>query len=413
MKTEFFNRRVFGFYLDFFSSMKWACTGGAEMRKAFLVFIIVLWVAVNPSSGQGQFYPYYYVVVGGFASQQNAERFVTHVHTLNYPARYGFNSSRKLFYVYVRVTKDKQLARETTYRLRLESEFRKAWIYNGPLEGEGIAESTAEAEQTEADEAAQHAVIVDQPKADTAQSNTPPTIPSTPTPEPISKTFVFELTTGVDKKMVNTSIHLLDKEPDDHVEHYAANERISVAAPEKGKLVVVCNPLGYKLAKRTINFADPLMSIKGATVGPENEVIIPITLTPVVRGDYIELENVKFFDKTAILTPASESELVELLNLMANPRYKIRLFGHVSSTESGEMTTRGNSANFFALDPANKHVQGSVKELSRQRAETVKAYLVSKGIAPGRIAIQGYGAVLAIYENAEANDRIEVEIVRN
>ncbi|MBL0740578.1 OmpA family protein [Chryseolinea lacunae] len=381
------------------------------------MFVILLTVAVNQASGQGQFYPYYYVVVGGFASQQNAERFVAQVHTLNYPARYGFNTNRKLFYVYVRVTKDKQIARETTYRLRLESDFRKAWIYNGPLEGGDIAKSTAEADKAETDEAAQHAPpTIDQPIAgkDTTQNNATQPITSTPsTPEPINKTFVFQLTTGADKRTVNTRIHVLDKEPDDHVEHYNANERITVNAPEKGKLVVVCNPLGYKLAKRTINFADPLQSIKGAFIGTENEVIIPITLMPIVRGDYIELENVKFFDKTAILTPASEEELTELLNLMANPRYKIRLFGHTSSAESGEITTMGSSTNFFALDPANKHGQGSAKELSRQRAEVVKAYLVSKGIAAGRIAIQGYGAVLAIYENADANNRIEVEIVRN
>ncbi|HEY5747372.1 MAG TPA: OmpA family protein [Chryseolinea sp.] len=378
--------------------------------------MIVTTVAINRSQAQGQSYPYYYVVVGGFASQTNAEHFTTHVHELNYPARYAFNANRKLYYVYVRVTKDKQQARETTYRLRLETEFKKAWIYNGPLEGSGVAESTAEAERQEAHETGNNVPIAEQPAADTsATANAPATdtLATTAPPLPV-KTFMFQLTSGTANTPVAGSIHLLDKEPDDQVERYPANERVSVPAPATGKLIVVCNQLGYKLAKRTINFADPLKSINGASVGEEQEVIIPIKLVPVNRGDYIELEHTKFFERSAILTPASEAELLELVNFMANPRCKIRLFGHTQSDASGEIITQGSSTNFFALDPANnRSARGSATELSRQQAEIVKAYLVSKGIAPGRIATKGYGAMLAIYENAAANDRIEVEIIRN
>jgi outer membrane protein OmpA-like peptidoglycan-associated protein len=395
--------------------MKWNRLRISGIRNIFFIVVLVTTVAINRSQAQGQSYPYYYVVVGGFAVKANAEHFTAHVHELNYPARYAFNANRKLFYVYVRVTKDKQQARETTYRLRLETEFKKAWIYNGPLEGSGVAESTAEAEREEAHETGNN-VIAEPLGADTTAigaTSATDTLASTASSLP-AKTFMFQLTSGTANTPVAGSIHLLDKEPDDLVEQYPANQKVSVSAPATGKLVVVCNLIGYKLAKRTINFADPLKSIKGASVGEEQEVIIPIKLAPVNRGDYIELEHIKFFERSAILTPASEAELLELVNFMANPRCKIRLFGHTQSDASGEIITKGASTDFFALDPANNHAQqGSATERSRQQAEIVKAYLVSKGIAPGRIATKGYGAMLAIYENAAANDRIEVEIIRN
>ena len=395
--------------------MKWIRLRISGIRNVFFIVVILTTVAINRSPAQGQSYPYYYVVVGGFASQTNAEHFTTHVHELNYPARYAFNANRKLYYVYVRVTKDKQQARETTYRLRLETEFKKTWIYNGPLEGNGVAESTAEAERQEAHETG-NVPISEPPVADTlaiAHAPTADTLAADAPPLPV-KTFVFQLTSGTANTPVAGPVHLLDKEPDDHVERYPANEKVSVSAPATGKLIVVCNLIGYKLAKRTINFADPLKSVKGASVGGEQEVIIPVKLVPVNRGDYIELEHIKFFEHSAILTPASEAELLELVNFMTNPRCKIRLFGHTQSDASGEIITKGSSPDFFALDPANnRSTHGSATELSRHQAEIVKAFLVSKGIAPGRIATKGYGAMLAIYENATANDRIEVEIIRN
>jgi len=210
------------------------------------------------------------------------------------------------------------------------------------------------------------------------------------------------------------TVYLMDKEPDGRLEQHKANETVSVAAPATGKLIVVCNLLGYKLTKRTLSYADPVKSLKGASMGTSEEVIIPLRLTPMKRGDYIELERVKFFEHSAILTPESEAELLELVNFMANPHCRVRVFGHLHKDEAGEIISMGKSTNFFALDPANNHsTHGSATALSRHRAETVKAYLVSKGIAAGRIATKGYGAMLAIYEDASANDRIEVEIVRN
>jgi outer membrane protein OmpA-like peptidoglycan-associated protein len=51
-------------------------------------------------------------------------------------------------------------------------------------------------------------------------------------------------------------------------------------------------------------------------------------------------------------------------------------------------------------------------ELSRARAEAVKAYLVKRGIAPGRLDVQGFGATKFVAGNdtaagREGNRRVE------
>jgi OmpA family/SPOR domain len=393
------------------------------------IFFAVFSVAVSCAQAQTQTDPYY-VVVGGFASQVNAERFTNRLLGQNYPARYSFNTSRKLYYVYVRLTPDKQDAKKLAYHLRLETEFTDAWIYNGSLEGNGVIERTVIA-QASGVKSPQHTPVAGaQPVEGTPVTaepviNTVATSPAVTEPAalpvivaepaaPAGKRFVFQLTNAVDNTPVSGTVHLLESEADDHIDRYEANTQVSIPPPPTGKVVVVCSLLGYKLAKRAINYNDPVKSVKGASVGEGQEVIIPIKLVPVEKGDYIELEHVKFHERSAILTPDSEAELRELLNLMGNPRCRIKLYGHTHDDSPGEIITLGSSTAFFSLNPTdNQTTQGTAKELSRQRAETVKAYLVSKGIAPSRIATKGYGAVLAIYEHARANERIEVQITRN
>jgi outer membrane protein OmpA-like peptidoglycan-associated protein len=369
----------------------------------------------------------YYVVVGGFAVYENAARFTQHMLAENYPARYAFNPARKLYYVYVKVTADRQRARQIAYQLRLESTFTDAWIYQGTLQGNAAAEANAIAEydaETGAgtlsggvgagsESGPNSTVISANPPnpsatvtsaADSTSLSTAGNATETASDKPVGKEFIFKLTTGADNAEVSGPVYLL-KESDKQSQRITSNEKVIIPPPASGKLVVVCNVVGYKLAKRIIPYEG------AATAG---EVVVPIKLVPVAQGDYIELDNVKFFDHTAIFTPESENELIQLANLMRNPRCRVRVNGHTHSNESGDITTLGTATNFFALDPdTNASGHGSGKELSRLRAEAVKAYLVSQGIDAARISTKGYGSQLAVYEEAVANNRIEVDILKN
>src|SRR6185436_17508415 len=112
--------------------------------------------------------------------------------------------------------------------------------------------------------------------------------------------------------------------------------------------------------------------------------------------------------------PESKYELNSLLVMMQeNPKYKITLHGHSNGNYHGKILTVGEEQDFFSLKGAKESI-GSAKELSGQRAEVIKAFLVSNGIAADRIAVKAWGGKRPIYDkhsaNARKNVRVEVEI---
>ncbi len=89
---------------------------------------------------------------------------------------------------------------------------------------------------------------------------------------------------------------------------------------------------------------------------------------------------------SATLTPASKDGLDQIVaRLKAAPNEKIRINGYTDSVGSASYNM----------------------ELSRRRADAVKAYLVSQGINPARIVTHGYGASNPIASNATAEGRAE------
>ena len=80
----------------------------------------------------------YYVVIGGFRSEANAQKFCTYAHGENLPAVYAFNEERKIYYVYVRATQTKDIATEILSNLKSNSVFKDSWIFNGVLSGSNL-----------------------------------------------------------------------------------------------------------------------------------------------------------------------------------------------------------------------------------------------------------------------------------
>ena len=70
---------------------------------------------------------------------------------------------------------------------------------------------------------------------------------------------------------------------------------------------------------------------------------------------------------------------------------------------------------FFALTKQSVSVVGSAKQLSYERAEIIKEYLLTKGIAADRIEVKGYGGKKPLFDkhgaNAKKNVRVEVEVL--
>jgi OOP family OmpA-OmpF porin len=107
-------------------------------------------------------------------------------------------------------------------------------------------------------------------------------------------------------------------------------------------------------------------------------------------------EKVQFKLGSAELLPDSFGLLDEVGQVMENPQIeRVQIEGHTDSTGSAKIN----------------------KKLSKERAESVRSYLIKKGIEDKRLVAVGFGPDKPIAENEtpegqEANRRVEFNIVK-
>lgn len=115
------------------------------------------------------------------------------------------------------------------------------------------------------------------------------------------------------------------------------------------------------------------------------ELEMNFSLQPVAVGTTVNLKNVLFIQTKTELLPESFDELDVVVSfLKTNPGVKIELSGHTDS--------RGIHADNIRL--------------SQQRVNSVKQYLVSKGVDPKRISGKGYGGLKPITSNETEETRM-------
>jgi outer membrane protein OmpA-like peptidoglycan-associated protein len=127
----------------------------------------------------------------------------------------------------------------------------------------------------------------------------------------------------------------------------------------------------------------------------KNQENLEISLTPIASGEEFVFENIFFdFDKDE-LKPESKSSLLRLLEfLKENPSVRIQITGHTD----------------------NVGTQTYNQSLSQRRAESVKNFLLSKGIPETRLKAEGRGDAEPIRpndtpENRALNRRITISIL--
>lgn len=114
-------------------------------------------------------------------------------------------------------------------------------------------------------------------------------------------------------------------------------------------------------------------------------------------GTVFSLEEVYFDHNQSTIQTASFPALEELAGLLLEtPKLRIELQGHTDDTGS----------------------QVFNQELSEQRAEAVRSFLISQGVESNRLSTQGFGATRAVADNSEEagrqlNRRVEVKIMQD
>ncbi len=120
-----------------------------------------------------------------------------------------------------------------------------------------------------------------------------------------------------------------------------------------------------------------------------------LKLIPIEAGQIVRLNNISFQFAKATLTPESFPELNRIANTMIETtKLTIELGGHTDNVG-------GDAANL---------------KLSQDRADTVREYLIGKGIEPDRVASKGYGEARPVATNdtpegQAANRRVEFTIL--
>ncbi|HLZ17713.1 MAG TPA: OmpA family protein, partial [Cyclobacteriaceae bacterium] len=234
--------------------------------------------------------------------------------------------------------------------------------------------------------------------------------------KPKGKPYYFKVVRKDDGKEIFGSLQLQEVIGASQFQVVRSGEIVYLEEPRnrRGAYSIVALLPGYRQSSLVFGYFNPPIE-----KGPNNEDVITLTLDKARSGDYIDFNNVHFFKNTSILRPVSQAELDELVNLLKeNLRYKIKIYGFCNGTQDRESYTMGTSANFFAMDPkANKKATISSKDLSEERAENVKAYLVKQGIAADRISTKGEGGRIPLYQEGgtlgQYNDRIEIEFVKH
>ncbi len=375
--------------------------------------------------------PGYYVVVGAYArTRENvAQNYVEVLRLKGRQAMYGFNSKRNLYFVYLKYFDNLKDALHEMKETRKQSEFPDAWVrvVSGDIKHPlpPVAETAADPapEKAEAlkpetpaiDKPVDEPVAVHQPEIVVAEN---PTIVQHPVMT-LGNTEVFlSLYNARNNRIVDGQVNVVDTDRARLITSVKGNEYLVLPDPKSksGQLTLICEAFGYRKIQQEINYPLPLAdTVKSYIDLMGTTLVINFDLVRYQKGDIGTLYNVYFYNDAALMLPESKYELNSLLQLMnENSRYRIRLHGHTNGNYTGKIFTAGPEKNLFSLEGA-KQGMGSAKDLSRNRAEVIKEFLVGNGIEPSRMEIKAWGGKRPIFDknsaNAKKNVRVEVEVL--
>lgn len=156
---------------------------------------------------------------------------------------------------------------------------------------------------------------------------------------------------------------------------------------DKGGKFSMALPAGmkYTIKMKTLNDTSDYSAMEIPALGPGQSFTAPFTVSIQYEPPRtFTLNNVHFDTGKPTLRPDSFKELNEMAEFMkikSDDRYEIA--GHTDNVGKEEDNLK----------------------LSQQRAETVKSYLVKKGIDAARITAKGYGALKPVADNTTAEGR--------
>lgn len=342
----------------------------------------------------------FYVVVGAFATDENASEFRSY-----FPVRSDtvnpVSKEQNMLHLYVLKAPDKETAISKTLRFRNEIEGIASTVSETHVEDRGRSASAGDMEATASASASE---------ASSAGGG----IPS----RPVGKHFKFKIESPEGMALPG-QLHHVDFARERELAAYDANTFVDLLRPGQSNepMAVVCGIFGYKEIYKYIDYADPSSTDEEAYLDSDGAWVIPYKLERLEKGDVSLMNNVSFYKDAAIMRQESRIDLDELVKMMhSNPYYEITIHAHCNGKNKREIIAPGPDKNYFDAGGAIV-TTGSAKQLTMLRAEAIRGYLKDHGVDESRIGIFSWGAsdmlVKADSEQSFLNDRIEIEITRD
>jgi outer membrane protein OmpA-like peptidoglycan-associated protein len=371
-----------------------------------------------------------YVVIGAFKVYKNAIRFTARAHKgLNMDVKFEMNPYRNLYYVYVLSTENQDLAIHEAKRLRSESEFTDTWVYFGTLGDKAteLGQDIHPITEEKIDEIAKSDTrrdknmltpidsVISEPKIAVAENTAEDKMKSLDEAV-VGKNFFFKVFRAVDNVTIDGDVDAIDTEKTRKIGTYKANTPVKITNNKLNQVSFVCEVFGYRKLQKDINYNNP--EADGVAKDENGAAVIPFELVRLQKGDIAVMYNVYFFKDAAIMRPESRFEVNSLLDMLnENPKYKIKLHGHTNGNAAGKIISMTkDSDNFFSLSKT-KDGFGSAKQLSEERADVIRSYMISKGIDPSRMEVRAWGGKRPLQDKhsprAQENVRVEVEILED
>jgi outer membrane protein OmpA-like peptidoglycan-associated protein len=383
----------------------------------------------------------YFIVVGAFAKNKEAyaQRFVESLKKDDVSANYVEDTKRNILLVYVEKFEEYQPSISEMLAVRKQGKFPEAWvrIMKDNPRSEVPEPPVTQVTPTPGVTSPPLGEVKEPQEQELREPETPVTDSvSTITPgniirsEPVTIVIpgpkkdtpvIFHLYDANDNdKIVEGSIEIVDTQRARLIQTAKSTDTVSLPNPnsDTGTLSLITDVFGYRKVQHEVNYKQPVADSTKLNFDLEGDHFVArFEMVRYHKGDIATLYHVFFFNDAAIMMPESKYELNKLLDMMkSNPRYRIMLHGHTNGNSRGRIVSMGPSKAFFSLNaPDVKEGSGSSKELSGQRAEVIKEWLISEGIAADRMEVKAWGGKRMLHDknstNARKNVRVEVEVL--
>ncbi len=386
----------------------------------------------------------YYVVVSANSARYEiyAQEHVKVLRKRGYEeADYGFDVRRSKFLVYVEYFQSYVTSITRMRELRQAGEFADAWVRiipgDMPRQVPPSPPSVPSTENTVEDHPTSEEADVETKKPEEeevvlppAEEKPAPDITEMPVmqkeaarkPNTLADIKVFlNLTNPTNNRIVEGEVQVVDTERAKLIKNVPGNEELLLPDPhtDTGALSLISDVFGYRRVQHEIDFDQPLISTQNPSIELiDNILVVTFDLERLKKGDRAILYNVYFDNDAAIMRPESVYELNSLVQMMNdNEDYRIRLHGHTNDRYYGKMILPGPSREFFKITDDAVEKDGTAKGLSKERAETIRQYLIDHGVKGDRVEIKAWGGKKPLYdrvgENAVKNVRVEVEVLKD